>query len=142
MAIVARKDPSTLASIQPELFSDFFTDLIVHPVKKDLVRHINEDAVKRSVRNLILTNRGDRIYNQSFGSDIRSLLFEPASPVTETAMKSLITTLIDNYEPRAKLQDVSVVSDPDENSLYVTIVFSVINKQEPVTLELILDRIR
>lgn len=142
MAIVARKDTYTSTKVQPELFSDFFTDFNIHPIKKDLVRHINEDAVKRSIRNLILTNRGDRLYNQTLGSDIRNMLFEPATSVTEATVKSLITTMIENYEPRANLEDVSVVSDPDENSLYVTIVFSVINKQEPITLELILDRIR
>lgn len=142
MAIVSRKDSYTSAKIQPEIFSDFFTDFVQHPVRKDLVRHINEEAVKRSIRNLILTNQGDRLYNQTLGSNIRSLLFEPANPVTEAALKSLITTTIENYEPRARVIDVYVTSDPDEHLLYATIVFSVINKQEPITLELILDRIR
>ena len=142
MAIVERKDLFTPLKQQPEYFSDFFTDLDIHPIKKDLVRHTNEEAVKTSIRNLLSTNRGDRLFNVTFGSDIRSMLFENFSPATEKVIEQHIRNTIDNYEPRARVDDVRVVSDDLNYTLTATIVFSIINKQEPITLELILNRIR
>ncbi len=142
MAAVQRKDQYTSLKQQPEIFSDFLTNFDKHPVKKDLVRNINEDAIKRSIKNLLQTNRGDRLFNNTLGSDIRSMLFEPLSPTTERVLEDYVRTTINNYEPRADVLDVTVLSDEDEQSVYITVQFSVINKQEPVTLELILNRIR
>jgi len=142
MAIVERKDLFTPLKQQPEYFSDFFTDLDIHPIKKDLVRYTNEEAVKTCIRNLLSTNRGDRLFNVTLGSDIRSMLFENFSPATEKVIEQHIRNTIDNYEPRARVEDVRVVSDDLNYTLTATIVFSIINKQEPITLELILNRIR
>jgi phage baseplate assembly protein W len=142
MAIIQRKDLYTPSQIQPEYFSDFFTDFDIHPVKKDLVRYVNEDAVKQSIRNIILTRRNERLYNPNFGSQLYDLLFEPFSETTQASVKSIIETAIKNHEPRAKLELVNVEGEVDTNTLLITIVFSVINKEEPVVLELILNRIR
>jgi phage baseplate assembly protein W len=142
MAVVTKRDLYTPLKEQPEIFSDFFTNLDTHPIKKDFVRHTNEEAVKRSIKNLLLTNRGDRLFQNTIGSDIRSLLFELSSAATDQILESYIRTTITNYEPRAQIIDVQVSSDPDEYTVYATIIFSVINKQEPVILELILNRIR
>lgn len=142
MALVVQRTNSTPLKSQVEVFSDFFTDLDIHPVKKDLVRHTNEEAVKRSIKNLLLTNRGERLFAGSVGSDIRSLLFEQMSPATEQVLEDFIRTTIDNYEPRASVEDVQINTDQDTSTVYATISFSVINKQEPVILELILNRIR
>lgn len=142
MAIVQRKDAFTSLSIQQEYYSDFFDNFDIHPVKKDLVRHTNEDAVKTSIRNLLMTNRGDKIYNGNIGSDIRGLLFENASLANQSVLVDIIKNTISNYEPRAKVIDVFVDSSIDEHSLTATIVFSIINKEEPITLELIINRIR
>jgi phage baseplate assembly protein W len=142
MAIVKKRTLETSLSIQQEHFSDFLDGFDVHPVKKDLLRNTNEEAVKGSIRNLLLTNRGDRIYDTNLGSDIRKILFENFSPAMESVLADLIRTTIENHEPRAKVVDVFVNSDVDSNYVVVTLVFSVINKEEPITLELILNRIR
>lgn len=142
MALVEKRDLYRPSSVQPELFSDFLNDFDLHPIKKDLVRRTNEDAVKQSIRNIILTNTGERLYNPDFGSQISSLLFENFSETTQSSLKNVIETAIKNFEPRAKIEDVRVEGDIDSNSLIVAIVFSVINKEEPVTLQLILNRIR
>lgn len=142
MALVLQKTNSTPLRTQVEVFSDFFTDLDIHPVKKDLVRHTNEEAVKRSIKNLLLTNRGERLFNSDVGSDIRSLLFEQMSPATEQIIEDFIRVTVDNHEPRAKIEQVQILADQDTQTVYATISFSVINKQEPVVLELILNRIR
>jgi phage baseplate assembly protein W len=142
MAIIQRKDLYKPSNVQPELFSDFLNDFGIHPIKKDLTRRVNEDAVKQSLRNIILTRTGERLYNPNFGSQINSLLFEQFSETTQSSIKSAIETAIKNHEPRANLIEVRVEGDIDTNSMLVTIIFAVINKEEPVTLQLILNRIR
>ena len=142
MAFVLKKSIDTLISSQQEYYSDFLDDFMVHPVKKDLLRNTNEDAVKGSIRNLLLTNRGDRLYDSNIGSDIRKILFENFSPAMDSVLADLIRTTIENHEPRAKIIDIFVNSDVDSHYVVATLVFSVINKEEPITLELILNRIR
>jgi len=142
MAIVLKRRTDSNRFVQPEIYSDFFTNFNCHPTKNDLYREINEEAIKTSIRNLLLTNRGERLYNSSLGSDIRKLLFENFNSATESVVSDLIRTTISNFEPRAQVHQVVVNSEVDEYTIYITIVFSVINKEEPITLELLLNRIR
>jgi len=142
MALVIKKTKSTPQTATPVIYSDFYSNLDLELVKKDLLSYKNEDSVKRSIRNILLTDKGERFFNPTFGSDIRKMLFENFSPSTEQVIADLIKTAIGNHEPRANVIDVNVSGDPDQNSMYINIVFSVINKAEPVTLELILNRIR
>ena len=142
MAIVVRKTKTTPQTFKPLVYSDFYSNFDLELVKKDLLSYKNEDSVKRSIRNILLTDKGERFFNPTFGSDIRKMLFENFSPSTEQVVADLIKTAIGNHEPRANVIDVNVSGNPDQNSMYINIVFSVINKAEPVTLELILNRIR
>jgi phage baseplate assembly protein W len=142
MALVQRKDRLTSLKQTPEYFSDFLMDFNVERVGKDLVRNTNEEAIKSSIFNLLMTNRGDRLFDSTIGSDIRSLLFENFSSSTEEVLIDLIKTTISNYEPRAKVDEVYVTGQDENNSLTATIVFHIINKQEPITLEIVLNRIR
>jgi len=142
MAVVQKKDRFTSYKQTPEYFSDFLVDFNIERVGKDLVRNTNEEAIKSSIFNLLMTNRGDRLFDSTIGSDIRSLLFENFSLSTEEVLIDLIKTTISNYEPRAKVDDVFVTSQDDSNALVATVVFHIINKQEPITLEIVLNRIR
>ena len=142
MAIVVRRTKTTPQTAKPIAYSDFYSNFDLELVKKDLLSYKNEDSVKRSIRNILLTDKGERFFNPTFGSDIRKMLFENFSPSTEQVIADLIKTAIGNHEPRANVIDVNVSGNPDQNSMYINIVFSVINKAEPVTLELILNRIR
>ena len=142
MALVARKIQNSPRAIQPTFFSDFNTNFDIDFFRKDLAPQINEEAVKTSIRNLILTNRGDRLFNNTLGSDVRSMLFENATPATEQIMADYVTKTIQNYEPRCGLISVVVNSELDAYSMSVTITFNLINRQEPITLDLVLNRIR
>lgn len=142
MALVQRRAAVTPLITQPEFFSDFTSDFEIGDVRKDMVRLTNEEAVKSSIRNLLLTNRGDRLFNPTLGSDIRSLMFENASPVQEQLLVEYITKTIENYEPRANLLSVLINTEIDQHAVYATIAFNIINKQEPVVFDLILNRIR
>ena len=124
------------------LYSGFTTDLTPHPVKRDITLLTNDAAVKRSVRNLILTNFYERPYNPNLGSGLRHLLFEPATPVTIDAIRNQIINCIANHEKRAILIDVSVSADLDSGDISAVITFGINNKANPITLTLALDRVR
>ena len=105
------------------IYSDIPTNLDVHPVKEDLVLLTNEAAVKRSIRNLILTDPYERPFNSTIGSGIRQSLFENIGQDTEYILTEKIKETIINYEPRASLVNISVKLLPDDNSYSATIVF-------------------
>lgn len=142
MAIVRTANIKAEIGLQQEIYSDFLDNLDIDPIKQDMVCNVNEEAVKSSIKNLLLTNRGERLFNPDLGSDIRALLFENSSPALESVLGDLIKSTINNYEPRANVLDVTVDSNNDADMLVATITFSVINRTEPITLELILNRIR
>lgn len=142
MAIVQKRISNTPRAIQPVYFSDFTTNFETSEYKNDLIRETNENAVKTSIKNLLLTNRGDRLFNNTIGSDIRAILFENASPAMEQILSDYVTKTIENYEPRAGLVSVVVNSELDEHFVGVTVTFRIINREEPITLDLVLNRIR
>jgi phage baseplate assembly protein W len=125
-----------------EIYSDFRANFDPHPVKGDLLRLTNEEAVKRSIRNILLTEPYERFTNFEFGAGLANYLFENISTVTEGQIKSAIETSIKNYEKRANLISVVVSARPDDDAYAATIIFSVINQIEPVTLKVLLERIR
>ena len=123
-------------------WSDLDLDFTAHPVTKDIVLKKDVEAIKRSVRNLILTNPHERPFHPEIGSGITGVLFELVSPTTAVVLQSEIRQVITNFEPRVRLIDISVLGDIDKNGYYVTIKFQVINIPNPVTIELFLERLR
>jgi phage baseplate assembly protein W len=117
-------------------------DLTPHPVVKDIVRYTNEAAVNRSIRNLLRTNRGERLYQPDIGSDIQQLLFEPMIASTGDLIRKFVQNTITNYEPRAKVLNVDVLAYEEKNAYAITIYYMLINRQDPVQLTVTLDRVR
>ena len=125
------------------VFSDVNVTFTPHPVTGKLPVLKNAEAVKRAVRNLILTNRGERPYDMSYGGNIRAMLFENADdPILQDEMVRIITNTINKYEPRAKVDRVIVDAKPDSNTLVVKIRFMVVNQRFPVDLEVAIERVR
>ena len=123
-------------------WSDLNLDFIAHPVSKDIVLKTDVEAIKRSVRNLIMTNPHERPFHPEIGSGVRGILFEILSPTTAVVLQSEIRQVITNYEPRVDIYDIRCLGDIDRNGYYVTIEFAPINFPEPVTIELFLERLR
>jgi phage baseplate assembly protein W len=123
-------------------FSDLDLNFTKHPVTKDVVRKFDEEAIKASVKNLVLTQNYERPFHSEIGSQIRGLLFEPATPLLNVMLKRAITDTIINFEPRVKLDEVLVTVSPDNNEVYVSIHFTIINTIRPVSVDLILTRTR
>lgn len=125
-----------------EIYSDFHKDMLINPVSMDLARLINENAVKDSIRNLIMTDRGERLMQPNIGSDIRKMLFENITPETIILAKDIIEETIAKHEPRCRLIDVIVTSTIDSNALYIEIIFSIVNHEKPIHLNILLSRVR
>jgi|SRR6056300_588345 len=122
--------------------SDFHRDLSLVPGKGMLARKVNEESIKESIRNLVLTNRGERPFQPDLGCDVRQLLFENITPQTIELIKSTVKATIEAYEPRCNLIGVDVTGAADSNELAITIVFTLINTVEPVSFNIVLDRVR
>ena len=103
----------------------------------------NVKAVKRSVRNLILTNFYEKPFHPEIGSGVRDLLFEIVSPLTAIALAQSVEDVINNYEPRALLLGVDVIDNIDANAYDITVTFEVINAPgEIVQLDVLLEALR
>jgi phage baseplate assembly protein W len=123
-------------------YSDLNLDFMAHPTTGDVMRLTGEEAIKRSIRNLVLTNFYDRPFRSYIGSNASKLLFENANALTASFLKDAIREVIGNYEPRVSVRDVSIFVDSDNNGYVATIVFSVVNRIDPLTTVIFLERIR
>lgn len=124
------------------IYSDLTTNFVIHPVKGDLVLSTDEVAVKKSIMNLMFTDPYERFFSPNVGAGLKSLLFENISKDIEFILREKIRETIINYEPRANLINVTVTAVPEDNMYTASIVFSVLNSINPVTLEVILRRVR
>jgi phage baseplate assembly protein W len=134
----------TPTSVLPktEYFSDFLVNLDPHPDNNQLVKNVNEKAVIRSIRNLLFTNKYERLFQPDIGCEINKILFEPLTPASVSALKTVIETTIQRYEPRAGLLEVIVTPYIEQNLLVVTIKFFISNSQQPVSFTVQLSRVR
>jgi len=124
------------------VFSDLDLKFSKHPVTKDVSLKINEHAIISAVRNIILTNHGERRFTPKFGSDVYSQLFEPLDDMTAMNIKEEIVTSLKNYESRIKLDFVNVVPNFDMDGFDVTIRFYLLNSIKPFTTVIFLQRLR
>ena len=125
------------------LYSDI--DLFFGPKvgSKDVSKITDFTAVKRSVRNLILTNFYEKPFHPEIGSGVRDILFEPMTPITAYVLTMRIEEVIENFEPRARLIGVRALPNLDNNAYEVTIEFYVVNAPaELVNMEVLLERLR
>ena len=113
-------------------FKDISLSFEPHPVTKDLPVLKNESAIRKSVRNIVETIRGERFFDSLFGSEVRSSLFDFVDLGTATFLESEIATAIQNYEPRISELSVSVEARPDDNAFEVTVNFSIVGQSLPL----------
>lgn len=123
-------------------YSDFLVNFNAHPETKVLAKAVNEDSIKKAVRNLILTNKGERLYQPDNGCDISNLLFEDMSEMTAEEIRIRISDAITKHEPRVRIIDIAVVPDEIRNSYYIGVYLEVINSVNPITVNLTLYRVR
>ena len=140
---MARADKITQIDKIRETFSDFLTNFDKSPMTDDLGRITNEIAIKTRVKNLVMTNLGERPFNSSIGSNVMKSLFEPYTPFTEDDIKESILHTLKFNEPSIEIINVNVIGDPDQNTVRINIVFYVINNPGySISTDLILKRVR
>ena len=129
--------------IKPEpIYSDLSTNFSLNAMTGDVVRLTELDAVKRAIKNIVMTNKYERLLNPRFGAGINELLFEPMSPLTTMTLRDAIEDTIVTYEPRADLITLDVVPDEFSQTYYVDLVFSLRSTNQTGTVQFFIDRIR
>jgi phage baseplate assembly protein W len=123
-------------------YADLDLSLIPHPNKKDIIPMTDIDAVRNSIKNLVLTSRYERPFQPELGSGVSGLLFENSSPDTIFLLKEYVREVVSNYEPRVSDLRVIVEDDSDNNAYYITIAFNVISVDTEADVQLYLERIR
>ena len=124
-----------------------YRDLDLFFSKKSMSNDVNKvtdiTAIKRSIRNLVLTNHYEKPFHPEIGSGVRDILFEPMTPFIAHILTMKIQDVIENFEPRAKVINISAKPDIDRNEYELTIQFFVVNAPtELVELTLMLERLR
>ena len=102
-----------------------------NPLSNDLIGLKNENAIARSVRNLILTTQGERPFQPVLGSNVNNLLFENMDKLTAAALKDEIRNTIENYEPRVEIEEIIVDPNFENNEFNVTIQYYIVGIDVP-----------
>jgi len=131
-----------MATRQTRTFADLDLNFIANPVTGDVYKKYDENAIKQSIKNLIMTNHYERLFHPEIGSQVTGLLFEPFSPLLKAMLHRAIINTINNYEPRVILLSVDVNLNPDNHTVYVVINFKIKNTERPITVDLTLQRTR
>jgi len=129
-------------AINQHIYSDLDLTFLPSPATGDVSMKYDEQAVIRSIRNLLNTNLYDRLFQPDVGSTLNQLLFEPVSPLTATLIQNEIVRTLTNYEPRARINSLVVSANPDNNQFNVALTVFVGNQTSPTAINLILQRTR
>ena len=112
-------------------FKDISLSFTPHPITKDLTILKNENAIKKSVRNLIQTIPTERFFNSVLGSEVRDSLFDFVDFGTASVIQNQILITLENFEPRIENVDVEVEPRPDTNEFEVTVFFNIVGQEIP-----------
>jgi phage baseplate assembly protein W len=123
-------------------FIDLDFNFLPHPATGDVTLRYDENAIKQSIRNLVLTRNFERPFRSNIGCQVKALLFEPITPILTAMIERTISDTIENFEPRVDLLGVGVKFSPENNDAYITVMFKIKNTQTPVSINLILERTR
>ena len=138
MAVIYQKVLST----HTRGWADLDLDFTKHPVTNDVNRKMNVEAVKRSVRNLIRTNKYEKHFHPEIDGGVTRHLFELSTAHAKHDIELAVRSCLKNFESRVEVNDVRVSGDLNANGFNVSIYFTVINSPEPVEVDLFLERIR
>jgi phage baseplate assembly protein W len=127
---------------QPRQYKDLSLTFGRNPVTNDVIAVSGTEAVKRSIKNLLLTVAGEVPFFPDFGCRLNYLLFEPIDPVTTVQIESEIRATIEGFEPRVTIRSITVTPTPDENRYQIDLSIALINLASPITLTLFLSRLR
>ena len=121
-------------------YVDFDMDFDKHPAHGDLVQVKKNTAIERSLKNILNTNPGERLFQPDIDGGLGPLLFEQFNDLTTSRIESKIRQAIGKFEPRADVQSINVIPNPRENAYLVNIVYIPDNDIQETNLEVYLER--
>ena len=125
------------------VYSDFDINFDIHPLTGDIPRITNEESVKRSIRNIILTGLYERPYEPTVGSNLASVLFDQATDESSMSLgENIIIQTIQDNERRIDKISARLQLQPDNNQMTATIIFTLINNSTEFSFDLLLRRVR
>jgi hypothetical protein len=133
------------ADVDTYIYKDLSLFFTPNPVSGDVTMVTDVQDIKRSVRNLVLTNRFEKPFHPEIASHVRDLLFERFTPITFNLLRNRIETVLANYEPRVSVTDVEIDDTGeaiDGNELNVRIFFTLKNDPQIQSVDILLERVR
>jgi len=124
------------------IYADLNLSFTKNPATKDVARLFDVQAIKRAVKNIILTNKYERPFNSDFGCNLRGFLFENITEPLLVIIKDRVAMAIEKYEPRVTVEDVIVNDDQDKNGLSIMVSFLINGTEAPVSVSTFLQRVR
>lgn len=123
-------------------YSDFTLNMDIHPSTGDIARYTDANSVKKALKNLILTDKYERLFRPDIGCGIRALLFENLTGNTLSVLKDTIKEVIEKYEPRVAIQQIELIGLPDNNAVTINLIFAIRNIPDLQTTSITVDRAR
>jgi phage baseplate assembly protein W len=124
------------------IFSDFDIAFGINPNTGDISRKFDVEAIKFSVKNLVLTNHFERPFHSEIGSNVSGSMFELMTPLTAVVLREDISLLLDQYEPRISVTDIIITPVEEKNTLRLTILFYIKNTDRLLSVDVMLGRTR
>ena len=121
-------------------YTDIDLNITPHPSSGDLVLKQDKEAVKRSVRNIMLTNDYERPFKPNFGANLRGLLFELADDITKMEIRNQISEALEMLEPRVRIDEI-YLTQTRPNEMNVNLHYGIVGSREPQEIEVILQRV-
>ena len=140
--IAKENDEYRQSGAQSDKYSDLNKSFLPNPNTGQITRKVNVESVKQALRNLLLTNKYERLRNPEFGTRLNRFLFEQFDSHIEEEIKEEIYNAIETHEPRVRVLDCTVDSQTDNNAIVINIEFAIITSNQPANLELTLYRVR
>ena len=131
-----------MVALSTRTFRDLDLNFTRHPATNDVATRIGDQAIIRSLRNLVNMANYDKPFHPEVGGVVRQLLFENVNAMTAQNIKTAVKDVINNFEPRVSLIDVVVQAQEDMNRYDVSISFYIVNQATPTTINVFLERVR
>lgn len=124
-------------------YKDIHLSLLRHPSTSDIVGRYDIDAIKTALKHILLTNKGEKLFNPTFGADLRGLLFELITPSLKLLIKKKIIEEIVVWEPRVIVENVNILTTEMTGELVIILYFRVKDFPEELnTVTIKLERVR
>ena len=121
-------------------FKDINMSILKNPFSKDIASVTNEESIKQSIKNIVLTAPGEKLFNPKFGSNVYNMLFEPLDPFMIDSLQVEILNTIKNYEKRVEVTNLRCIPDYDLYSVTVSLEYRIVGLPITETIQFVLQR--